>query len=359
SHPGALAETLVEISRLEIAVGRARHFREESAAGPVSGASARRWVPALLSEAGTTAWKDGAELRLAIALASCHDRGQGGSAVSASLRAMVGPIAFDDRDRPQWTSTSRVEGLGVRSVVDVLAAAHVRRAMDVLAAHRRPDENVGRDDGPDPGPGLPTRFAHGRSAELLDVAALLAGTLDEGRLAALLGACMLLDWRQRADIRWPTPAELGAGPEAIPPCLSVLGPFYSRQPLTVWWMSDAGPGSAPASSDRLPLPVHLRPDSEWVPLLAAGRGQEAVDGALRRLRIAGLDPVATHASEVSLDHRVARRLAAALLFPLSQRTGAWLLRRSCPPDPEMSEDRERPAEGPEDPQTEEVDDAEP
>ncbi|MGH9110253.1 MAG: type I-G CRISPR-associated protein Cas8g1/Csx17 [Acidimicrobiales bacterium] len=360
SHPGALAETLVEVSRLEIAVGRARRFREESAAGPVSGPSARLWVPALLSEAGTTAWEDGAELRLAIALASCHDRGQGGPAVPASLRAMLGPVAFDERDRPQWTSTSRVEGLGVRSVVDVLVAAHVRRAVDVLAAHRRLGEDVRPDNGPDPGPGLPTGFARGRSAELLDVAALVAGTLDEDRLATLLAACMLLDWRQRVDVRWPGAAELGAHPVAIPPALAVLGPFYTRQPLTARWRNQAGRGTVPAPPDRLPPPVHLRPGPEWVPLLAAGRGQVVVGGALRRLRIAGLDPVATQSSEVGLDHRGARRLAAALLFPLSPRTGARLLRRSCPPDPEMPEvGRERPGEGPEDPQTEEVDDAEP
>lgn len=343
---GALARLLVEVAALEMAVGRASGFRARAGVLPVSGLAAHRWVAALVGPAvGSTGLRGALEMRLAMALASAHDRTEGGRVVSAALRTMLRPIHFDRRGAPVWTEVPSVEGFGVQPVIGVVARAHVRRTMELLRERKRSQ----MERRPDAGPGLPTRFAYGRSVALADLAALVAGAVNEGLFADLLGACMLLDWREDADLRrledGVTPAE-----PVIPPALAVLGPFYARQPR-----STSGPGlvarEPTEAQGRIPEP--LKPEPEWPAMLVAGRAEPVLTRALRRLRIAGHDPVLRDGGDFHVDRPRAINLAAALLFPLSGAVGERLLRRTCPPDPQPENVPSNHRE------TEEVDDVQP
>lgn len=347
--PGALTRVLVETAALELAVGRARVFREGAGVGPLSGPTARLWAPALLGDLAGVAPEDAVELRLALALASGHDRAEGGRAILASLRTLLRPVVFQANGLPAWAASAPVDGFGVRPVVAVVAAAHVRRVVDLLAVSK-PAREAQQDDA---GRGLPTRFSYGWTADLADVAALVNGVIDDARFGELLGACMLLDWRERADRPPAAPAPTGregrTGPATVivPPALAVLGPFYARQPVARSWRTEppvtgvttGGEGAATGpTSVETPDSVVLRPDPEWVARLAADRPGPVLAAALRRLRIAGANPVLNDRVDVPIERGQAARLAAALLLPLSRRSGGRLLRRSCPPDSETAPD---------------------
>lgn len=363
--PGALSRVLVEVAALEDAVGRATAFREKHVLGPVRGLTARRWVPALAEDLRPADEDGGCELRLALSLASAHDRAAGGWTVSTSLRTLLRPVEFQPNGRPAWAGSPPVEGLGNRPVIGVLAAAHARRVVDLMAVTR---QSRGHEREHDEIRGLPTRFSYyGRAARLADVAALVNGDMDERLLGDLLAGCLLLDWRAPAD-RSPLPA---ARPPAsldgtpVPPALTVLGPFFTHQPLAPSWLAGGvGPGGAAegARSTTGAPSVLLRPEPEWVALLGAGRVRPVLRSALHRLRIAGLDPVLGERDVAggTEDRRSGQRLAAALLCPLRANAGERLLRRSCPPYPDDTK-AHAAAEQTEidDEETEEVDDAQP
>ena len=311
---GALARVLVEVSALEMAVGRASVFHNRADVHPLSGLLARRWVPSLLSSGlGSTSLGGTLEMRLAMALASAYDLAEGENVVSTSLRTMLRPIDFNGRGVPVWTETSLVQGFAVQPALIVVARAHVRRTVELLRERKR-TEMEGRLDG---SPGVPTRFANGMSVALADLAALSAGAVNERLFGDLLGACMLLDWRDGVKISSPE-SRAAVADSVIPPALAVLGPFYARQPM----------GGDDAAS------VQLRPEPEWLSLLVAGRAEPVLTRALRRLRIAGKDPVLRDGGDFRVSHQQAINLAAALLFPLSRTAGERLLRQTCPADPQ-------------------------
>ncbi|MGH9090239.1 MAG: type I-G CRISPR-associated protein Cas8g1/Csx17 [Acidimicrobiales bacterium] len=341
---GALLRVLVEVAALEMAVGRATRFRTEADVSPVFGLTARRWVPALLdSSTADFGFRGTPELRLAVALASAHDRAGSGRTVSASLRTMLRPVRFGDSG-PKWRSVASVEGFGVRPVIGVVAAAHVRRVTDLLGQRRRSRDGHPREAGqadPEVGRGFPTWFTYGRSVLMTDIAALVRGTVDEKRFGDLLAACLLLDWRQPLHLGWraeggSAPGSAVGNPVWVPPALTVLGPFYAGPPRSRPRPSGMeGPVAvSPVSNGNAGHAGTLYPEPEWVALLAAGRAEQVLTRALHRLRIAGHDPVLrVWPEELRSDREQSVRLAAALLFPLSNKDGAHLFRRACPPDP--------------------------
>lgn len=308
--PGRLLAVLVEAARLEIAVGRATAFRSRAQVPPVRGLDAGRWVPLLaLRDAGP-------EVRLAACLASGRDDtgAPGARAAPGALRLVLRPLRLDARGRPDWADAPAVvEGLGRRSMTSVLAAAHARRAIQ-LGQERRASaggEQVG----------LTTRFGAGHTAALEDVTALAQGTLDDARLGNALAAFLLLDWSASSP-----PAITDRDSSAfVPAALAVLAPFYAPQP----------PGTSVAPdepwSERLRL-TGLHPEAGWPAALAADRTGSVLDAALRRLRIAGLQPVPTGTAPMvaSVGSGAGPRLAAALLCRLSPGSRMRLLEQVCP-----------------------------
>lgn len=307
-----LWRVLIEAAGLERAVGQATSFRERAGVVPLKGLRASRWVPALVDDSTTT------EQRLALSLASARDVDDTGWRPSASLRSLLCPIGYDSNGQPEWTGATTVEGLGHRPITVVLADTHARRAVDILATNTKSGQQR-------LAIGAPTRFDTGLWADQADVAALASARIDETLLGELLAGCLVLDW-DRVEVR------LGSADRvtAALPGLAILGPFYTPQPTM-----HAAPGG---SWDEILRSTRLAPEPTWPALLVADRVKPVVTAALRRLRIAGLQPVLAegdHLAAAGLPAGSGPRLAAALLCPLSPGARLSWLRQVCP-DPDLS-----------------------
>jgi len=316
-----LQDVLVAASEAEFAVGRATSFRERARLGPVDGLDAADWLPRL---------HDGsAELRVAAAAASQHDR-------VASLRPLLRPVRRSQRGRLEWaTSPPPVPGLGVAPLPSVLARALARRALEVAGTAERPQpagagtERPGPADGDagqpraapgeQPGAGLvgvQTAYRSRVPAPLEDVARWLDGRLDEERLERLVPALLLLDWRRAAGAAAIDPAAVPPLERPPHPAWALLAPFFHGRPVS----------AHPGGQER---PVTLTPEASWPAQLVAGRVEPVVTAALRRLRVARLDPAVRDPRAVAAGVP-GERLAAALLCPISSLAAAALLRRVVP-----------------------------
>ena len=322
--PPALARVLVESANLEEAVAHSRSFRQRNRLDPVQGLDASRWLPALTGGGG------GPELRLALALASSRDLHPETRRPTASLRTLLRPVTYVKPGQLAWTEHARVEGFGRRPVTAVLAEAHARRSMDLLAASRLGAAAA-------EGVGIPTRFDAGLTALLGDVGALAAGRLDDVLLGELIAGFCLLDWRPTDTGRaHPAPgAQLGAG--VLAPALAVVGPFFAEQP----------PLDAELKSSRWEhylAVVRLRPEASWPALLSAGTALPVLDAAVRRLRMAKLQPAPRPRwMAPALCGDAPRRLGAALLCRITRGARLGLLGQSCP-DPDLSDEPKEPVD---------------
>ena len=309
-----LLQVLIEAARLEAAVGRSTSFRDKAGVLPVRGLDASKWMQALEEE------DLGPELRLAASLASGRDQSLGNNSRTGpgALRHLLRPIEVDARGWLAWTDApASVDGLGRRPAHVVLAAAHARRMVELA--------QEGRIAGDAEQVGMPTRFWGGRTADLADVADLASGRVDVGRLGESLAACLLLDWPLEAD----SANRVSRRSAAVRPSLAVLGPFFASQP------SASSEFLGDSWYERL-RDTALRPEYSWPALLVADRLQPVLEAALRRLRIAGLDPVPRAASRMAagLSAGSGPFLSAALLCRISSRDRVVLLRQVCP-DPDL------------------------
>lgn len=319
--PARLLDVLVAASRLETTVGRSTGFRERHEIGPLTGLDPARWLAAL--QPGS----QGPELRLAACLASGRDpTGRG----HAGLRRLVRPVDLDARGRWVWTQEpAPVQGFGTSPVQAVLARAHARRAVELLHERRT---STGDDDEA----ALSTRFSSGLVADLADVADLAADRLDLAKLQDALQACLLLDWS--AGARNLRPAARAQRLAPVPVTFSLLAPFFT--PAT---------GARPVAGEqkwRVRLAgTPLRAEPEWPALLAAGRLPPVFESALRRLRIAGLQPLLRGGGAADgLPAAAGLTLGAALLCRLASRHRTDLLERVCP-DPNPPHDRTEESAG--------------
>lgn len=309
-----LLRLLVETSRLEAAVGLSTSFRERAVVPPVSGLTGSRWLGVL------DPLTAGPELRLAVCLASGRD----GPAGAGGLRRLLRPVDIDQRARPVWARRpAPVTGFGTRPVHVVLAAAHARRAVELTQVR-------GAVSGSEQA-GLPTRFGAGADAALTDVADLVVDRLDPARLQDALAACLLLDWEglSRSAVRVARPAGL------VPPPLALLAPFFSATAGAA--VLDIG-----ASWRSRLAATPLQPEQDWPALLAAERTGSVFDAALRRLRIAGLQPLVRSGHSMAVDQTpgAGARLSAALLCRLAPSHRADLLEQVCPDVDLLSDRRE-------------------
>jgi len=290
--PRRLQEVLITIAETEAAVSRSGGFRRKARVLPVTGLAAADWLLRL---------DDGsAELRLAASLASLHDDD------GSCLRWLLRPVQPHPQYRSlEWSDgPAPVEGFGIRAPADVLASALVRRA--VASRERRSG------DGHSEAVGVQTAFRWRVAAPVADLAAFVSGELDDDRLGRLLAALLLLDWRQRVEVgRWFERHSPGPVP---PPAWAVLAPFFHGRPI------EASDG----------LTVSLRPQATWPSRLARGHVGPVLDEAVRRLRMARLDPAVAHGDAIAKAAPDGARLAAALLCPLTSGGAASLLRRAVP-----------------------------
>lgn len=288
--PHRLQVVLTVLADLELAVGRATVFRENSRLRPVHGLRAADWLPHL---------DDGSlELRIAVALASGRDRD------GAGLRSILRPVARDGRG---WTEGPEpVPGLGVRPLAEVLAGAHARRAIEAAA-------DVGGEGAVDhDGIRLRTAFRYRVPASTGDVQAFVEGRLDEDRLGRLLSGLLLLDWFGR--VKRPA-SEPERSPWPPAPAWVLLAPFFHGRPIPT--------GGAE--------PLHLAPEPSWPQQLASGRVRDVLQAASLRLRMAKLAPAILSVEATALASPPSSRLGAALLVPLSTGAVRRMLHRVAPP----------------------------
>lgn len=295
----ALQDVLYELAGAERVVARGSQ-PSERARRPVEQLGAGEWLPLL--DDGTQ------ELRLAAAIASGRDRD------GASLALLLRPVRLDRSGRGlNWSDGPPVvEGLGRRPIRAVLASALVRRAVATVATDG---------DSTLPG-GLHLGFEFSLRARLDDVAALVAGRVDEDRLDRLVQGLLLLNWRRHSGV-WPT--DNGHRRRApIPPVLAVVGPCLAGGTIDY------------EDRDGAPLEVRLGVERSWPALLMSGHIDDVAKAAARRLRFAGLDPAPREIKAAAPG--AGERLAAAGFCRLRRGDVHRLLVQSCPPDPRSQEE---------------------
>lgn len=289
-----LQDALASVAEAEQAVGRATGFRARANLRPVDGLRAADWIPHL---------DDGSpEFHIAASLASARDDG------GYSLRHLLRPFRSDARGRADWTEGAEiVPGLGVLPIVNVLAAAHVRRAFAPPKDGQENDQATITS-----GVGVQTAFKWAVRTHWETVAAFVDGRVDNARLGRLLAALMLLDRWRGVRLVGGVDAHTEVGPPD--PAWALLAPFFHGTTLTV---EDVGQ-------------VLLRPEANWPALLAAARVPSVIDAALRRLRVAHLSPAPSSIDALASASPAGRCLSAALLVPLSRSSVLKLLARACP-----------------------------
>jgi CRISPR-associated protein Csx17 len=292
-----LLAVLARLADLDRAVGRSRKFRANptNPIPPLAGVSAEAWTTHLTDAdpelAGVVA--------VATAFASLREPDGRG------LRHLLHPVEVRGA-RLDWSEHVRVEGFRDRPLHDVLALAHAYLA-DTAAADLRTAARVAEEVASD-AVGRRPGYTYGGRASLADVAAFVAGDLDEDLLDEALAGLLLLDWRG-----WSPPRGDNGASAPLDPAYQLLAPFWHPTPIKV--------------GRELHPSLRLVPGRGWPRQLLGGRVSPVVDSARRRLRAARLVPLVRSIPEWGPDH--ARRLSAALLLQLSDTDAQRLLARTA------------------------------
>jgi CRISPR-associated protein Csx17 len=149
-------------------------------------------------------------------------------------------------------------------------------------------------------------------SSLSDIKAFIEGETNDALLSDLLWSMSLINWRERAEL----PAAVKERQPVPPTLYALLKLCYP--PVQTTWLDGI-----------LPVPT--------VPAIhrhaSQGNGDQAAMMAIRRLRGSGYHP-ALSALPVKGDY--ARRTAAALLFPISDRTLTSIHKQTTRPEPESA-----------------------
>ncbi len=304
--PTYFQQILAALGKAEYELTIAERFRDEKKLRPLAGLSAE-WIKA--------ADDLSSEFRLALALASLHDP----EAKVGPLRANLEPVDWQQRCRA-WAEKDRAVVWNAGDLTTNLVKVLQRRVMD------------GQREGCESLP-LVSRF----TVPLDTVAAFLHGDLDEQRIEELLWGLVLIEHRG---------AQPGSGHEAsdrpIPRDYALLKLLFLPRPMVAdlatgalcWRLARNGEAG-----------IAIRPEPRILPLLQAGRMDEACRIAAQRLRVSGLPPMPGALpdgkmrddtwSEYAGDHRAAQRLAAALLLPVGSQSVNRLVHLICRGEPAL------------------------
>ncbi len=258
AEPSTLQNVLVHMGALSLALGKSRKAREEVPPVPT------------LSEAWVVKADDGSpEFRCATALAGLYGAG-------LPMRPFVVPVQQEKHGGWGWHPESRLAVWGEGGLIANLGRVVTRRQLEAL--------RQGADVKP---------FQFNAGAASGDVAAVLSGQLDEDRLAALVAGLV----HTRIPERLVSVGET----TVLPAAYCALKPFFAPDALL---------------SRFLPPERTLSLPGEIVARLQAGRVQEAVGIAWRRLRAAGFPLPRYPKTPPSAQGLEGLRLLAALAIPL-------------------------------------------
>jgi CRISPR-associated protein Csx17 len=271
-----LQDVLIALGRVESWLGRSR-FREW--ARPLSGLR-----PDWLTQAD-----DGSpEFRVAAAIASIQGSRNG---AIGSLRVNLEPVKFR-QGWWQWDERNPSEVWQGSDLLRDMAAVLERRCLE---ARMRDDDETA----------LPLQGK--LSAPLGNVLDFLEGRLDDRRISDLVLPLTAVRWHDVSGEAWAT--EERRREELLLPL-----PYATLKLVFLPWKVRPYPGAD----------TGVRPEPSLLPLLRAGRASEAYIAACRRLYVSGLIPLVKAGLDPLVKAPVvppylARRLAAALLIPISQR----------------------------------------
>jgi len=274
-----LRATLIALGAAEAEVGRTANLKKDDkgnvAVRPLAGLTAR-WA----SECDDNSF----EFEIAAALASITGEGKRGL-----FRANIEPIEISDKGI-EWTNDDAGAVWGTRSLEDNLAVVLHRRSIDARTA------SVSH-------PALSSK----RFASLRAIDAFLRSATDNEQIEGLLRGLALIKWSGEQEREFYSSNN-------VPPTLSRA---YAM--LKLLFLPEG-------RLERLDEPIRHEPSI--IPLLRAGRIDDALEVADRRLRSSSLVPF-TNNFHVSSEEGVL--LAAALLIPIDRRaisTLATLVLRS-------------------------------
>ncbi|MEV7970955.1 type I-U CRISPR-associated protein Csx17 [Sphaerisporangium sp. NPDC088356] len=291
----ALAKFMIEFGRLHELVGRSRQLRSQVKPYTVRD-SQPDWLKALehLSEGREELW-------LAAGFATLHDNPR---AAGPDIRALL--------TRSDGRAWQDAPGCGVdlfgATLVRALAQAHrirVIKAQDNRLSVNSEDSAVR---------GVQTAFDYGQRLPISLIGQFMADPSRDDLVADYLRGLLALGCRSRTEAAWPQ-----IGPLVPDWGLSLFVPFFSTGDLTVRVRDRQ-------SGEQQNRPVRLAPQPDWISRMAA-RGVNAVSAdAMRRLRIAGLDP---RVRVVPTSHADGTRLSAVLLLAMTQLDRERSLTRIC------------------------------
>lgn len=324
---GRLQQVLAILAETEQAASRSAAYRKDRRLEPIGGLSAREWVPVLND--------DSVEFRIAVGLASLHDRTSQGQpsaaeAVGCSLMTLLRPVVRTQFGLDWSKGGPRVPSFGRRPLFDVLNDVVGVRA--VLACSAQPSRET-----QEHAAGLPFAFDYGFSVDLADVGHLLRGQVNEERLGAIVSGLLLLEWKDAfsvvADSLTVVSDPVARYQAASEPVYVVLAPFFAgRLPMAP---TDAEPSPTGA--------ITVRPRPEWIGAIRTGSAHSAARSAAQLLRGRGWRLIIDTFSQT---HVEPGRLATALLLHLD-RTGGdhrqirFLLNQQSAGDARWSASRER------------------
>ena len=309
THGGAgrLQAVLAALAAAEQAASRSSGYRDDQGLKPISGLSAREWVP-LLDDGSAEFW-------IGVGLASLRDERPSGTpsaaeAVRGSLATFLRPVIRSQSGLTWSGGGPKVPNLGHRPLYEILS--DVVGARSALASSLRPD-----DGGQDGIAGLPFAFHYGFSVDLADIGRLLCRQLDEQRLGNILAGLLLLEWRDASSV--VTGRLVGLHDHVARlhatshPIYAMLAPFFNgRLPVAPTELEPSPRGS-----------ISVRPRPEWIGAIRAGAAHTAARSAAQLLRGRGWRLIPSGFERNSTDCDC---LAAALLLRLDRTTGdqRWL-----------------------------------
>ena len=243
----ALVDLLEALTSVELAVGRSR-AAAEALVVPHDGIRAAEYLELVYQHVPTP------EVRLAasIAAAGCPDPSSKTS--TRSMREILLPLEPLRRGRSAW-APARVEGFGVRPLVDVLSDAMVWRAQHPTNGAKA----VGL---------VPWPFGRVKALDR-DIHAWLDEAVDDAQVARYVTAFLALDW-DGVRAPWPDTADDDTERTVPDPLLSMLQAFCS------------GALRRPGQDDVL-----IGLEADWPMLLHGGRESEVATAAVAALRRCG------------------------------------------------------------------------
>lgn len=317
---------LMALGKAERELANAERFREEKRLGPLAGLSSE-WITAARPDDHQTAM----EFEIALALAGVrHEPEKTGERPKIGpLRSNLEPITTwydtdEQRTKAKWAEKDRAVVWNAADLSTNLAAVLARRVMD--------GERTGCKD-------LPLASRHGATPAA--VTAFLHGELDERRIEELLWGLMLVE-SGRSPVHNSGANDISSLPLTY--CLFKLL-FLPRGLVNMAGEQDKPRWRLAGQDDE--HPVRTRPEPRILTLLRAERVREAAMIAMRRLWVSGLSLWCSHASHnrqcqvvrslwasgklaehLAFNRGDGRRLAAALLIPISHQSVGLIAQRA-------------------------------